>query len=209
VSESVVSADGSTRVTNAGDRWMVQTQRRSSARLLATKRYNSLQRTILQERAIGLLLSGQRDQQVADELGIHRVTVTRWRLYDPWFQATLNHRRRLLVESTQDKLRTLYDAVLDALLDGLLPNVENRTEVALDLSHHGALNRISLGSSGETDPDAIIDREDEARERREQKLLIAIGISPSFADSLAAHREATIDDLDRKANEPPPKDATT
>ncbi len=137
------------------------------------------------------------------------MTVTRWRLYHPGFQATLNHRRRLLGESTRDKLRTLYDAVVDALLDGLLPNVENRTEVALDLSRHGGLGRISLGSSGETDPDAIIDREDEARERRELKRLLAIGISPSFADKLAAHREATIEDLPRKANEPPPKAPTT
>ena len=42
--------------------------------------------------AIALLLLGLTDQQTADEVGVHRVTVTRWRLYNLRFQAELNRR---------------------------------------------------------------------------------------------------------------------
>jgi hypothetical protein len=185
---------------------MVWPQTRSNARLLTrtTKRYNSLQISVIQEQAISLLLAGQRDQKVADELGIHRVTVTRWRLYDPGFQATLNHRRRLLLESTQDKFRIMQDAVVDALLDGLSMTASNRTDVAIALFNHGAVRLADLGSTGETDPEAIVDRvATEAQRRANERLNSGIDQPTNTI------RKATLHNLLLKANQAPPRDPTT
>ena len=43
--------------------------------------------------AVDLILTGCNDTQTAQHLGIARETVSRWRLYDPGFQAALNARR--------------------------------------------------------------------------------------------------------------------
>ena len=43
--------------------------------------------------AIDLLPPGKTDTEAAELLGLHRTTVTKWRLYDPVFQAALNRRR--------------------------------------------------------------------------------------------------------------------
>lgn len=50
--------------------------------------------TIEQLNAIDVLITGKSDQAVADAVGVSRPTVTSWRLYDPYFQAELNKRRR-------------------------------------------------------------------------------------------------------------------
>ena len=46
-----------------------------------------------QQDAIELLLLGRSDHAVAQAVKVHRVTVTKWRLYDPAFRAELNRRR--------------------------------------------------------------------------------------------------------------------
>ena len=54
------------------------------ARALATQRYKGLHElTIAQLNAIDLLVGGKTDKEVAGALGVHRVTVTPWRLYHP------------------------------------------------------------------------------------------------------------------------------
>jgi hypothetical protein len=148
----------------------LSSRREGAARFLATPRYNLLQLSIQQERAIDLLMTGQRDREVADELRIHRVTVNRWRLHHPGFQATLNQRRRLLEESSEDKLRELQFAVLDALIDSVRAPGPNRTRVALDLFRNGAARVVNRGSQGETDPDKIIDHFATELQRRAQQL---------------------------------------
>ncbi len=56
----------------------------------ATKSYNSdRELTIEQQRAIDELVLGKSDQEVAESIGVHRVTVTKWRLYDAHFQRIL------------------------------------------------------------------------------------------------------------------------
>jgi hypothetical protein len=180
---------------------MVQSQTKEQRRLLATKRYNRLQLSIVQEQAIDLLISGQNDRQVAEALHVHRVSITRWRRYHPGFQASLNYRRRLLAESSQDKLRTLVYAALDALLDDLGYPGKTRTRVALDVFHRGTGLGLGLVSDEETDPDKIVDRL--AKEAEEEARYRAILPEPSDA-----YREATLEDLLNKANEPPPEDPT-
>jgi hypothetical protein len=72
-----------------------------------TKDYQMLQNlSDAQRKAIGLLVEGQRDGQAAQEVGVHRVTVTRWRLYNPAFQAALNLRRRQICEESKSRIRT-------------------------------------------------------------------------------------------------------
>jgi len=192
----------------ASDRRVVQTPAKEQRRLLTTNRYNALQLSNQQERAVDLLLRGQRDQEVADELGIHRITVSRWRLHHPLFRATLNQRRRLLRENTEDELRELEHAALGALRGDLLTPGPTRTRVALELFRLGRvrhdLSRHDLSISGETDVDAIIDGEDAARQRREQKEQKA-----RLSGLNVTHRAATVQELLRKANEPPPDDPTT
>lgn len=39
--------------------------------------------SVKQENAIDMLVTGGTDSEVAAAVGVHRVTVTRWRLYDP------------------------------------------------------------------------------------------------------------------------------
>jgi hypothetical protein len=43
--------------------------------------------------AIDLLVTGKTDAETADQLKLSRTRITKWRLYDPVFQAALNERR--------------------------------------------------------------------------------------------------------------------
>jgi hypothetical protein len=75
--------------------------------------------TLPQLNAIDLLAAGKTDQETADLLGLHRTTVTKWRLYDPVFQAALNRRRAEVWGAAADKLRSLVPKALDVLAAAL------------------------------------------------------------------------------------------
>jgi hypothetical protein len=55
--------------------------------------------------AIELLLLGRSDRAVARVVSVHRVTVTKWRLYDPSFRAELNRRREQKWSAAEDGVR--------------------------------------------------------------------------------------------------------
>jgi hypothetical protein len=76
-------ADGTAarQADDASHRWMVWPHRRSTARLLTTNCYKLLPLTIQKHRAIDLILAGYRDQEVANEIGAHGITVNQWRLH--------------------------------------------------------------------------------------------------------------------------------
>jgi len=46
-----------------------------------------------QQQAIDLLALGRTDAEVAEQVGVTRITVAEWRLYDPVFVAALNRKR--------------------------------------------------------------------------------------------------------------------
>ena len=71
--------------------------------------------TLPQQNAVDQLAAGKNDTETAEVLGLHRVTVTRWRLYDPAFQAELNRRRAELWGSAIDRFRSLVPKALAAL----------------------------------------------------------------------------------------------
>src|SRR3954471_12816013 len=78
--------------------------------------------TMPQLNAIDLLAGGKTDKATAELLGLSRTCVTKWRLYDPVFQAALNQRRAEVWSAGIDRLRSLIPKALDALADEL----ENR-----------------------------------------------------------------------------------
>jgi len=144
---------------------------RSSERgLLATQRYKELHDlTIAQQNAIELLIGGKTDKEVAGDLHIHRVTVTRWRLYHPGFQAELNARRALFWQVAQDRFRALTLAAMDAIAADLKAPDPARGKLALRVVELSGIRSENLGITGPSDPDIIVDEAIEADERREQR----------------------------------------
>jgi hypothetical protein len=61
--------------------------------------------TLQQLSAIDYIVTGRSDAEVARLLNLHRVTVTRWRLYNHVFQAELNRRRQEIWGAAADRLR--------------------------------------------------------------------------------------------------------
>lgn len=119
--------------------------------------------TIEQQNAIDVLVQGATDQEAADVAGVHRVTVTKWRNYDPFFQAELNRRRQAVWGAAVDRLRSLLPRALDTLEEELQSG-QHRWRVALDVLRLSGLDRggnkkDTIGSYlvGQTDPDAIVD----------------------------------------------------
>jgi hypothetical protein len=75
--------------------------------------------TGLQTSAIDLLVSGKNDRETAELLNLCRSTVTKWRLYDPVFQAALNQRRADIWGAGVARLQSLIPRALDILADAL------------------------------------------------------------------------------------------
>jgi hypothetical protein len=188
---------------------------------MATKnkadRGNQLRRsglTVAQENAVDALASGKSDAEVADLVGVNRVTVTRWRLYSPPFQAALNERRQANWAGCLDRLRSLLPVALDAVAD-TLANAEapDRLRAAF-----GLLKLVPLtgaAPTGPTDADEIVRKcvltrreqaeknrrcqvEDEDNESYDESY--GIDPVPSFAELTTA----VWNDLDAKLNAPIP-----
>ena len=125
----------------------------------ATKCNSGLQHSnlpVAQGNAVDALASGKNDAETAKLVGVHRVTVTRWRLYSPHFQAALNDRRQAIWAAGLDRWRSLVPTALDALADELRPDSSNRLQAAL-----GLLKLVPLSSAvpaGPTDADEIVRR---------------------------------------------------
>ena len=122
-----------------------------------TKSYNrDRELTPEQQHAIDLLVLGKSDQEVADSIGVHRVTVTKWRNYDACFQAALNVRRRDVFSTSADRLRSLVPVAVEVLA-AELNNPENGNRGQLALSVLKAIG-MAAGDIGPTTPEAVIER---------------------------------------------------
>ena len=80
--------------------------------------------TVLQEKAIQLLMTGGSDQAVADELGMARQTVNNWRHNDAAFAARFNAERRALWSTHREKLRSLVAQAVDVLAEDMAATLE-------------------------------------------------------------------------------------
>jgi len=121
--------------------------------------------TIEQLNAIDLLVTGKSDQEVADKVGVNRVTVTSWRLYDPYFQAELNRRRKETWGASVDRMRALlpkaFDVLEQAINNGDVKAALELIKMAgLDMGKDSSLGIYGIGKDN---AEAII--EDKAEEK--------------------------------------------
>jgi len=116
--------------------------------------------SIEQLNAIDLLVMGKSDREVAEAIGVHRTTVTGWRLYNPYFQAELNRRRKEVFGSAVDRFRSLLQKAMDAIEKSL---DEGDARVALGILKLAGIGEMDIGIVGPDDPEEIIKRR--AREK--------------------------------------------
>ena len=130
--------------------------------------------------AIDLLLSGADDADVAARLEVHRTTVVRWRIHNPYFQAALHKRREEVWRGARDATRLVLPAALETMRDQLRV-APQRGRLALEIlrsaglfgaPYTGALGTVDIGP---TDPNEIID----AEVRRRRTLTPTAVASPS------------------------------
>ncbi len=116
--------------------------------------------TLLQRNAVDLLVTGKTDREAAETVGVNRVTMTKWRLYDPWFQAELNRRRLDVWGSSVERLRAMLPkalGVLERALDG-----DDAYAAAVQIVKLAALDKLPP-PDGPTDGDRIVSAMVEAR----------------------------------------------
>lgn len=75
-----------------------------------------------EDRALALILQGRKDSEVAEQLGISRMTIYRWKKYDARFMKMLEDRRALLREQAEDSLLDLSESAVEAIKDALKDN---------------------------------------------------------------------------------------
>lgn len=75
-----------------------------------------------EERALTLILQGRKDTEIAEELGVSRMTIYRWKKYDGRFLQELEDRRALLREQAEDNLLELSESATEAIRDALKDN---------------------------------------------------------------------------------------
>jgi hypothetical protein len=163
--------------------------------------------TLPQLNAIDLLASGKTDKETAELLGLSRTCVTKWRLYDPVFQAALNRRRAEVWSAGIDRLRFLIPKALDALADELeKKDGPNRVKAASEILRLAQLPAGSLGigpsDAGEIVRQLVTERRERARGFLEDVVDGDKGLPP-----FERHVEETWQELDTLAtgtDESPP-----
>lgn len=72
-----------------------------------------------QERALAMIMQGEKDVKIAASLGINRTTIYRWRKYDTEFMKALDERQTLMREAASNGLLELTEAALEAVREAL------------------------------------------------------------------------------------------
>ena len=72
-----------------------------------------------EEMALALILQGRKDAEVAEELGVSRMTIWRWKKYDPEFIKTLDEKRTHLRQQAEDNILELTESAVNAIRDAL------------------------------------------------------------------------------------------
>ena len=125
--------------------------------------------TLPQQNAVDLLAGGKTDSEAAELLNLSRPTVSKWRLYDPEFQAALHRRRAEVWGAAADRLRSLVPKALDTLATILERSQFEgvRCKVAIELLR---LTGLSPGAAdiGPTEGEKILDALVEARVKATQ-----------------------------------------
>ena len=152
-----------------------------------------------QLRAIDMIAHGVSECAAAQSLGLHRVTLGRWKRYHPAFIAELNRRRDVDLQAAGDRMRMLAQRALSVLekqvADDSKPELQQRAAIAmLRLSGVGKIaQRI-----GETSPDDIIEKRAFVKRRTEK-----------FGPIDHGEREEVLIDLARRAESAEVEDWST
>lgn len=162
--------------------------------------------SLTQLNAVDLLAGGKNDTETAAALGLHRVSVTRWRRYSPAFRAALAERRAAVWGAAADRLRALLPRAVDALAAALDdPDAPNRVAVAVAVLK--LAGPLPLAPADPPDPDEVVrqvvEQERELARDRDDDTDQYFGL-PSHAAHTAAVRKR----LARLAGpaDPPPAD---
>jgi hypothetical protein len=108
---------------------------------------------IEQHNAIDLLILGHTDHAVAEQTGVTRETVCRWRNENPYFMAELNRRRKDVWQTAQERLRGLVGKAIDILEQALQPDdVKTAVTILRAASLYGNVG----APHGETDPELVL-----------------------------------------------------
>jgi len=111
-----------------------------------------------EERALTLILQGRKDTEVAEELGVSRMTIYRWKKYDGRFLQELEDRRALLREQAEDNLLELSEAATETIKDALKDkDMKIRLQAAKLV-----LGMLGMGKGKEKDTSPILDLLSEA-----------------------------------------------
>lgn len=110
--------------------------------------------TIEQLNAIDLLVAGETDQEVADKISVNRVTVTKWRNYDIYFQAELNKRRKEIWGASIDKMRALIPKAMERLEQEF--DSKYGWKIALEIIKLAGLESNHITNIGNDDADKIL-----------------------------------------------------
>lgn len=114
------------------------------------------QLSVKQQNAIDILVTGKTDAEVAEAVGVNRVTVTKWRNYHPGFQAELNRRRRNMWGASAERLRGLLPKALD-VIEAELRDGKNKLRAAVQVTKLAGLESVGA-PGGFEDVAEIIDR---------------------------------------------------
>lgn len=124
--------------------------------------------TIEQLNAIDLLVLGQNDQEVANKVGVNRVTITKWRNYDIYFQAKLNKRRKEMWSSSLDKIRSLLPKAMERLEQEV--DSKHGWKIALEIIKLMKIESNHIKNIGHDNADKILS--EQAEKRLNDKLFI-------------------------------------
>lgn len=119
--------------------------------------------------AIDCLLMGKTDREAAEVAGVNRVTITKWRLYDPYFQAELNRRRAEIWNAAVDRLRNLILKALDVVEKSL---DQGDVKTALEIVKMSGLDMTKPGGDlgtygiGPTEAEEIVEELVTAEKRK-------------------------------------------
>src|SRR5690242_19180783 len=108
-----------------------------------------------QQAAVELLAAGKTDKQTAEGLSLPAERVTKWRLYDPVFQAALNACRAGVWQTSIDRLRSMLPQALDTLAEELnRADNPDRSKLARDILRLAKLPDIA--PQGPADPETVV-----------------------------------------------------
>ena len=163
--------------------------------------------TLAQLNAVDALSAGKNDSETAALVGVHRVTVTKWRRYSLEFQAALNRKRADVWSCGIDRLRCLLPKAMDTLGELLTDGPpELRLKAAVEVAKLCPLSPHAF-ATGPTDPEDALQTEVMRRRNRVNQVHDAARMADMLGSplpNLYAYREEVRGELLRMADSPEP-----